>query len=170
MTDVAPPLIQMREAADGTLTYLVATPPEALPPVIGRDLARAWSAVRALLRDAGQRAGLGATQARARLFRFMRPDGGHIDLALRDGEQRRWAAAVDRLACTATSYGLSLLLRLLALVDLLRRCNRAAPDGPPDRLLRAAAVLPLSHEARFEEAPFRALLAPLTPLTPGVSA
>jgi hypothetical protein len=63
-----------------------------------------------------------------------------------------------------TNYGLSLCLRLLALVDLLARASWAAAlvelrrDGAEiaPAVLAAAATLPLTHEARFDEIDFRA--------------
>jgi hypothetical protein len=59
--------------------------------------------------------------------------------------------------------GMSLCLRLLALVDLLAHASwvrplvRLARDGAEfhPALLRAAASQPLTHEARFDEAGFR---------------
>jgi len=36
------PSIRVGAAPDGSLTYLVDMPPEALPPVTRRDLERAW--------------------------------------------------------------------------------------------------------------------------------
>ena len=54
-----------------------------------------------------------------RLFRFCRADGTSTDLALADPDACCWAGAVDGTVGIGTSYGLSLCLRLLALVDLL---------------------------------------------------
>ena len=75
---------------------------------------------------------------------------------------------------------MSLCLRLLALVDLLARerwtaplfrLTRAGSELDPT-LLRVAAVAPLNHEARFDETPFRALVAPrlASPLAAGACA
>src|SRR5271163_3003304 len=58
--------VQVGAAADGTLTYLVALPPEALPPVRPRDLAAAW--------DAARNAAITARWGTTRLFRFRRAD------------------------------------------------------------------------------------------------
>jgi hypothetical protein len=158
--------IQVGAAPDGTLTYLVAIPPEALPPVRQRDLAAAWDAARATAIAAGQDAqGSGAAGwSTVRLFRFRRADGTHTDLALADPDACCWAGAVDGTVGMHTSYGLSLCLRLLALVDLLARASWAAalfslrPDGADihPTVLRAAALSPLTAEARFEESGFRA--------------
>ena len=104
--------------ADGTLTYLVDLPPEALPPVRGRDLEAAW--------DAAREAAGAAMWGAARLFRFRRADGSFTDLALADPDACCWAGAVEDSVGMGTSYGLSLCLRLLALVDLLARAPWAA--------------------------------------------
>lgn len=175
--DDASPAIRVGETRDGTLTYLVDLSPEALPPVRGRDLEAAWDAARA---------GAGAARwGGARLFRFRRGDGSTTDLALADPDACCWARAVDALVGMQTSYGLSLCLRLLALVDLLARAPRlrralgaagmlALGGGEAElhpRLLRAAATLPLTAEARFDESGFHATIAALpAPLRSGVSA
>lgn len=154
--DALPPLIRVGQAEDGTLTYLVDLPPEALPPVRSRDLAAAW--------DAAREAAAGAVWGAGRLFRFRGACGGSTDLALHDRDARCWAGAVDRTVGIQTSYGLSLCLRLLALVDLLGRASwtaalfelgRAGTELHP-ALLRTAATRPLTSEARFDESSFRA--------------
>ena len=151
--------VRVQARADGAITYLVGMPPEALPPVRGRDLAAAWDAARA---------GAAAEAWGApRLFRFRRPDDSVTDLALADPDASCWAAAVDRTVGLGTAIGLSLCLRLLALVDLLARARWAAPlvalrrDGAEidPALLHAAATLPLTREARFDEIHVRASLA-----------
>jgi hypothetical protein len=146
---------------DGAVTYMVDVPPEALPAVCGRDLERAWYAAR----DAA----LAQTRSVIRGFRFRQPDGTHTELALADRDARCWAGAVDGMVGMGTSYGLSLCLRLLALVDLLARARWALPLARLERdgaalhpsLLRTAAITPLTAEARFDEARFRASLPPL---------
>lgn len=143
---------------DGLMTYLVDLPPEALPSVCKRDLERAWYAAR--------EAALAERQGAVRSFRFNRPDGSHIDLALADREARCWVGAVDRTVGIANATGLSLCLRLLALIDLLghapwaRSLFHLARDGAEfhPALLNAAASQPLTHDARFDEAGFRARL------------
>jgi hypothetical protein len=147
--------IEIRTAPDGTLTYLVDVPPEALPPVRLRDLSAAW--------DAARSAAIAEAWGPARLFRFRRPHGEPTDLALADPDACCWAAAVDRTLGMRTPYGMSVCLRLLALVDLLAQAKWAAPmmalerDGarlqPP--LLSAAARLALTPEARFDQTGFR---------------
>jgi hypothetical protein len=154
------PVIRVGQGADGLTTYLVDLPPETLPPVTGRDLERAWYAAR--------QAALSADWGAARGFRFRRADGGYLDLALADADARCWAGAVDGTVGMASCYGMSLCLRLLALVDLLARVGwtaqvvRLERDGAElhPSLLRAAASLPLTPEARFDETSFRVHLAP----------
>ena len=153
--------VRIDVAVGGALTYVVDAPPEALPPVRGRDLERAWYAAR--------EAAMAATWGVVCGFRFRRPDGSFTDLALADRDACCWAAAVDSIAGLTSSYGMSLCLRLLALVDLLTRASWAAPlcrlerDGADlhPSLLRAAAATPLTAEARFDETGFRARLTPL---------
>jgi hypothetical protein len=150
--------IRVGGGPDGLMTYLVDLPPEALPSVCKRDLERAWYAAR--------EAALAERQGAVRGFRFTRPDGSHTDLALADRDARCWVGAVDRTVGIATAPGLSLCLRLLALIDLLARAPWArslfhlARDGAEfhPALLRAAAVQPLTNEARFDEAGFQVRL------------
>jgi hypothetical protein len=137
--------IRVGDGPDGLMTYLIDLPPEALPSVCKRDLERAWYAAR--------EAALAERQGAVRGFRFTRPDGSHTDLALADRDARCWVGGGGRL-------------RLLALIDLLARAPWArslfhlARDGAEfhPALLRAAAVQPLTKEARFDEAGFQARL------------
>jgi hypothetical protein len=160
-----PRAVRVGAAADGTLTYLVDVPPEALPPVRLRDLVNAWDAARHAAIAAGHGA---ATWGVARLFRFRRDDGSCTDLALADPDACCWAGAVDGTVGMNTSYGLSLCLRLLALVDLLARASWAASlfslrrDGAEidHCVLHTAATVPLTREARFDETGFRAIVEP----------
>jgi hypothetical protein len=168
--------VKVGAGPDGSVTYLVDVPPEALPPVRDRDLERAWYAAR--------EAAIAGAWSTVRGIRFRRPDGSHTDLALADPHARCWAGAVDGTVGLGNSYGLALCLRLLALVDLLTRARWALPlfrlerDGADlhPSLLRAAATAPLTAEARFDESGFRASLANLlasprrTPRLAGVSA
>jgi hypothetical protein len=144
--------------AEGVLTYLVDRPPEELPAVRGRDLEAAW--------DAAREAALASRFSAVRGFRFRRGDGSFTDLALADRDARCWAGAVDRTVGMDSCYGLSICLRLLALVDLLARARwahglfRLGRDGATlhPALLRTAAMAPLTTEARFDETGFRARL------------
>jgi hypothetical protein len=159
-------MIRVNASLDGVLTYLVDRPPEKLPAVSHRDLLNAWDAAR----DAATTANWGAI----RLLRFQRPDGSTTDLALADPDACCWAGAVDTTTGMHTPYGLSLCLRLLALVDLighatwarrLCRLHRNGADLHPG-LVRAAAVSPLTAEARFDEQRLRGDLAAI-PYNPG---
>jgi hypothetical protein len=156
-------------AADGSRTYLVDLPPDELPAVRGRDIERAWYAAR--------EAALGSAWGAGRGFRFRRADGSTTDLALADRDALCWARAVDGTVGMGSCYGLSLCLRLLALVELLARAPWTAPfcrlarDGAEldPSLLRAAATTPLTEDARFDEAVFRARIAPLALEPPPVA-
>jgi hypothetical protein len=144
------------------LTYLVDLPPDALPPVARRDLERAWYVAR--------HAALAGQWGAVRIFRFSHPDGAHSDLILADRDASCWAAALDAIYGMGTRHGLSLCLRLLALVDLLAHAPWALPllrlarDGaePDPALLHVAATEPLTPEARFDQTGFRARLSRYT--------
>ncbi len=159
--------VQVAAASDGATIYRLGIPPEGLPAVRGRDLAEAWDAAR----EAARKAEWGAETR----FRFDRVDGSVTELALSDRDARCWAAAVEQVAALRTSYGVSLCLRLLALVDLLARAPwavrlltfEAGRVRLHPALLRLAAATPLSAEARFDEARFQKSLASLP--IPGVS-
>ena len=162
--------VHIATAPDGALVYRLATPPEGLPAVRSRDLAAAWDAAR----EAARSAEWGA----ATRFRFERTDGTATELALADQDARCWASAVGRVAALGTQYGVSLCLRLLALVDLLARARWAAGllafEAGLVRLhpalLRLAAATPLSAEGLFDEPAFRAALASLPAMGPGAIA
>ena len=167
------PAIEIAAAANGTLTYLIHDSPAALPPVLRRDLLGAWEAARSAALAAG-------APGKPRAFRFARPDGGTTDLSLSDPDARCWASAVDRRVNMASAYGLSVCLRLLALIDLLAASpwtrahftlHRGGADLHP-ALLRLAAEAKLTDEAGFDEAAFRARLSPAitqSGLTPGLA-
>lgn len=152
------PSIRVGTSPDGSVTYLVAVPPEALPPVGKRDLERAWHTAR--------HAALGQRWGVIRGFRFNRPDGTHTDLALADPDAACWVAAIDEAVGIGTSHGMSLCLRLLALIELLAHAHWARPLFTLDRggadlhpaLLRTAATISLTKDARFDEAGFRRCL------------
>lgn len=162
--------IQVAERPDGTVLYDLPFPATDLPPVFRRDLVRAWEASRdaaILARREGVAldSALGAPRSgRARLFRF----AGAAVLSLSDRDARCWAAAVDRTAGLGTAYGVSLLLRLLSLVDLLAhspglgggvavRRHGAAEISPA--LLRAASACRMTGDARLDETCLRDALA-----------
>jgi hypothetical protein len=159
--DLAPASVQVAADLDGAVVYRLDTPPEGLPAVRSKDLAAAW--------DAAREAARLAEWGEATRFQFARPDGTSTELALADREARCWAHAVGRVAALRTPYGVSLCLRLLALVDLLARARWAAKllafEAGLVRLhpalLRLAAASPLSTEGRFDENSFHASLATL---------
>ena len=156
----APPSVQIGHGADGIPVYVLDHAPADLPPVHGRDLAAAW--------DAARDAALHRARGSARLFRFRQADGTFTDLVLRDRDAACWAGATAAGHGLQTAYGVSLCLRLLALVELLARARalhglltwrRGGAELHPS-LLRAAATAPLTDDARFDEAHFRARLGP----------
>jgi hypothetical protein len=152
------PAIEEAAAPDGTLTYLIHDTPAALPPVLGRDLLHAW--------DQARTAALHHAPAAPRAFRFARADGTTTDLSLCDPDARCWAGAVDRLCGIASPYGMSVCLRLLALIDLMAAHAWARPlftvyrnrvDLHPS-LLSLAAHACLTEDGRFDAPAFRAQL------------
>ena len=124
-----------------------------------RDLDAAWQRARA--------AAIQEHWGDMRLFRFRRDDGQDLDLALADPDAACWAAAADRVATLASEYGLSLCLRLLALVALMARAGwaksyftlrRDGADIAP-ALLTAAATTALTRDALFDADALRTRLA-----------
>ncbi len=148
--------INLGAGPDGTLTYMVDHAASDLPPVRGRDILAAWD----LARDAARR----SAWDQARAFRFRSTDDGWTGLTLDDRDARCWAGAVDRALGLQTGYGLSVCLRLLALVDLLSRAPWLARFVALDRcgaelhpnLVRLAAEARLTDDARFDERGFHA--------------
>jgi hypothetical protein len=154
MTKPTQSLVRVLQADDGSLTYLIDACPEDLPPVRAADLADAWENAR----EAASLCRWGSP----RRFRFRGPDDARLDLALADADACCWARSVDETAGMQTSYGLSLCLRLLALVDLLARAplcriRRSGVVLDP-AVLRIAASAPLTNDARFDETLFRVRL------------
>jgi hypothetical protein len=155
----SPITIQTAPALGGVMTYLVSVSPDLLPPVSPRELELAWEAARS--------AAIAETGGPALLFRFLRgKDEAPLDMTLTDNDARCWAEAVDAARGLNTPAGMSLCLRLLALIDLIARERWAAGhvalrrDGAEidAALLRAAAELALNREARFDAAKLRARL------------
>lgn len=160
MTRAGKSCVRVATLGDGTTGYLVELAPEALPPVRARDLSAAWDAAR------------GAAHAERwdvpRLFRFHPAGGAGIELALADPDACCWAGAVDRTLGLASAYGISVCLRLLALVDLLASASwatswfalrRDGADIAPS-LLSAAAAAPLTPQGRLDESTVKARLGP----------
>jgi len=160
MTEPTQSLVRVVHARDGTITYLIEAAPDHLPPVRTGDLASAW--------EAAHEAASGCEWGLPRLFRFIGEDGSTLDMALADEDACCWAEAVDHTAGMHTTYGLSLCLRLLALVDLLARapwagarCRIRRTGAALDpQLVRAAATAPLTRGGGFDESLLRSRLSP----------
>lgn len=145
--------IRVAQTESGAFAYFVPVPPESLPAVAPADLLRAWTVARH-----------GAVQSQwgaARFLRFARrDDAGPTEIAISDPDAGAWTEAIDRAFGLDTLFGLSLCLRLLALVDVLARVAQLGPffDVTPagvdlhPSLLAAAAALPLDREARLDGA------------------
>ncbi|MBW4022942.1 MAG: hypothetical protein HIU92_07325 [Proteobacteria bacterium] len=146
--------VDVQDCGQDRLVYRVTLPPEAMPPVPIRALEQAW--------DAAHEAAASSAAAHRR-FSFLGTDGRIADFDLDDRDARHWAGAVDRVAGLATLGGISLCLRLLALVDLMATSPWAFGFMTPKRdgarldraLFRAAARAELTEEARFDEASLR---------------
>jgi hypothetical protein len=145
---------------NGGLAYASPLPPEALPAVRPQALLAAWEAARAA--PGARRFG----PPRRFLFRRCGEEEPlAIDLA--DVDARCWAEAVDSAVGLDHLDGLSLCLRLLALIDLLAVAEWTRPlytlsaEGPEfhPALLAAVASAPLGPAARFDPAALRDRLA-----------
>lgn len=155
--------IRVAGSADGSLTYAIPVPPEAMPAVTPTELLSAWDAARARAHAGGW------GPPREMLFR--RADGGATRLAIADRDARSWAEAVDQRRDLSSLGGLSLCLRLLALVEVMGRSAWLAglfsvtADGVElhPALLRAAATMPLDSGARFDAEALRGLLSRALP-------
>jgi len=153
--------IRVMQDSVGNRLYLVAMAPDAMPPVRKRDVELAWEAAHMAARDGRWGEPLG--------FRFVRPDGSHAEMLLVDANAACWAAAVDRMLGLGTITGMSLCLRLLALVDLMTRARwldglhrmRHGAAELDVALLRLAAAAPLTREGGFDDAYFHGRLFPL---------
>jgi len=149
------PHIRTSVTSDGEIIHLVPHAAPALPPVTKRDMEQAWEIAQAA-----------ASNPRARTIRFAQPETPPLDLQLTDSDAASWASAIDRAKNLSTAHGLSVLLRLLALVDLMARApwvrawftlSRAGLTFHP-ALLQAAALSPLTPTGGFEETALNALL------------
>ncbi|WP_240048227.1 hypothetical protein [Crenalkalicoccus roseus] len=148
----------MGQAPDGTLTYAIPLPPERLPAVPPAELLVAWDLAR-------QAARLHRWGPRRELL-FVRAGGEVTRITIADSDAGCWAEAIDAARGLGTLSGLSLCLRLLALVEVLTRApwlsglfdvTTEGIDLHP-ALLRAAATMPLDAGARFDEGGLRRLL------------
>jgi len=139
------------------VVHLADAPASALPAVTKRDLEAAWEAAQAP-----------AAAAPSQTFRFAAPP---IELIIADRDAAAWVAAVERSTGLGTPHGLSVCLRLLALIALMAQAGwarawfalgRGGADIRPE-LLQAAALAPLTDAGGFDETALRALLPPTTP-------
>jgi hypothetical protein len=139
----------------GEVLHQLGQPASSLPAVSPRDLEQALEAAHDRLRTAPVRG-----------FRFIAPPAPPVELVLADPDAAAWAVAVERTAGLATPQGISVCLRLLALVALLAdaawaRAWLALGGGGVEihpQLLRAAALVPLTDAGGFDETALRALL------------
>lgn len=139
------PCITCAPGADGTLTYHVPHAVAELPAVRRRDLLAAWDAAR----DPAQPGALGA----AITFRFPDASGGWTVFSLRDLDLVALARGADHVFGLHTAYGLSVCLRLVALVDgLVRRGQGGTVIDAPPAMLRLAAEGRLTDEAGLDAA------------------
>ncbi|PZW51044.1 hypothetical protein C8P66_101261 [Humitalea rosea] len=154
---MSPTPVGLAAAADGTLLHALPFPAEALPVVAPARLREAW--------DAARIAATAEAEGPPRALLFRGTDGATHDLLIADSDARCWAMAVDHLAGLDTTAGIALLMRLLALVDLLARVRFLDPmfavsAGGTEfhpALLDAAARQPLDAAGRFDAAAWKRL-------------
>ncbi len=155
-------MIRTEFGPDGEILHLVPHAAASLPTVTKRDLEQAWEASRAAAMAPSQP----GRDAAIRLIRFTQSERPPLDLLLNDPDAASWAAAIGRLVDFSTGHGISVCLRLLALVELMGRAawtrpwftlTRAGLDFHPS-LLQAAALSPLTETGGFVETALRALL------------
>ncbi|HQT45926.1 MAG: hypothetical protein B7X08_02885 [Acidocella sp. 20-63-7] len=139
----------------GAVLHRVGALPSAMPGVTRRDLEAAWEAARAL-----------PASPPLRCFQFVSPSGPPVELVLEDKDAAAWAEAVERSAGLESAHGVSVCLRLLALVALMAQggwvrewflLTRGGIDIRPE-LFAAAARTSLTDSASFDETALRALL------------
>ncbi|MDX2142951.1 MAG: hypothetical protein SFV19_06330 [Rhodospirillaceae bacterium] len=138
--------------------------PEDLPPVLPKDLRRSWHAA-----HVGAEVGLVMAPGDVEGVVFRRGGvgrgrGDETRFLFSDLDGACWAAAVDRLYSLSSTQGISLLFRLLALIELmsdtpwlrpffsLSRAEGAVLDA---KLIAVAAAQPLSATASFEPGAFK---------------
>jgi hypothetical protein len=148
--------ILTRTGPAGEILHLIPHPPASLPAVTKRDLEQAWEAASARSEDFGP----------ARGFCFSRPGAEPLNLMLNDPDAANWAAAIGRAKDLETAHGISVCLRLMALVELMGSSGWARPwlnfrrEGLEihPALWQAAALAPLTETGGFAETALRALL------------
>jgi hypothetical protein len=154
----------------GEILHIIDQPAAQLPPVTRRDLEQAWDAAQA-----------GGAHGPSRAFRFAAasavpgaapgaaPGGAPgVELVLTDADATAWAGALDQVMDLSTTRGVSICLRLLALVEAMGRAEPLRRFFAPSRrsfeihpaLLQAAALAPLNETAGFDETALLTLLPP----------
>jgi hypothetical protein len=145
----------------GEILHLIPYLPEALPAVTKRDLEQAWEVARSAALSTPS-----PVAAKVHGFRFVKSEAPPLDLLLTDSDAANWAGAIDSVASLSTAYGISVCLRLMALIELMGRAawvrkwfslNRAGVEFHP-ALLQAAALSPLTPAGGFAETTLRALM------------
>ncbi len=177
--------IRVARAPDGALTYALALAPSALPPVTPRALLDAWDTARDAVRQAERRRHPAlvdpiwpdASQSRfgpPRLLVFQPSGTEPTQLAIADRDASAWADAIDSAHGLDSLQGMTLCLRLLALVDALSRMTWLTPMFSfsaggihlEPALVTAAATMSLDGGARFDEGGLRRILSRPLPSAP----
>jgi hypothetical protein len=177
--------IRVARAPDGALTYALPLAPPELPPVTPRALQNAWDTARDSVRQAERRrhhAVLDPIWPDASASRFgpprlllFQPAGAEpTRLAIADRDASAWADAIDSAHGLDSLQGMTLCLRLLALVDAMSRLKWLVPmfsfSGGGIQLhpalLAAAATMSLDAGARFDEGGLQRILSRPLPSTP----
>jgi hypothetical protein len=180
--------IRVARAADGALTYALALAPPELPPVTPRALLDAWDTARDAIRHAERRRHPAlvdpiwpdASFSRwgpPRTLLFQPGNAEPTRLAIADRDASAWADAIDSAHGLDSLHGMTLCLRLLALVDALSRLKWLAPMFSfsstgiqlHPALLAAAATMSLDAAARFDEGGLKRILSRPLPSTPNQS-
>ncbi len=153
--------IRTEYGAQGEVLHLIPFGPPELPSVSKRHLEQAWEAARGAALSAAT-----GKAARTHAFRFREGNMQPLDLLLADRDAASWTGGVERIADLSTAYGISLCLRLLALVALMGSAEWLSPWFTLKRsgaaihpaLLQAACLAPLTPTGGFAETSLRALL------------
>jgi hypothetical protein len=151
--------LRSQTTADGKIFRLIPSLPAGLPAVTKRDLEQAWEAANAA-------ASSPSVPPITHGFRFSNGAAAPLDFVLTDRDAASWAGGIDAIADLSTIHGVSVCLRLMALVELMSRAawtrrwftlTRAGLTFHP-ALLTAAALTPLTQTGGFAETALRALL------------
>jgi hypothetical protein len=141
----------------------VPLPPEALPAIEVADLVEAWQAATQAATMALD-AAIGDFSPTPQGIVFERPDGEQTTIHFADRDAACWALAVDRTVGLDDPHGLAVCFRLLGLIDQLAHAVWLRPhfsiggsQGPEihPAILKTAAQIKLTREARFDPAQFQ---------------